>query len=180
VKLDDTGSAVSSLRLDWQNDAGRDGEPYRSLREWSNNQQGWYGSYVRVLVPDDGELVTASGHTSEEDLRGVNDDEPEGGRLAFGNYLLMAPGASTMSYLWTTPGVAVEEDGTWTYHLDVQKQPGARPHEVKVRIDLPDGATVIEAPDGAVVDGDRVHVTLLLDRDRDVDVTYRLASDQPS
>ena len=51
VKLDEEGDALDSLRLDWQNDAGKDGEPYRSLRSFSNNEEGWYGAYVRVLTP---------------------------------------------------------------------------------------------------------------------------------
>jgi hypothetical protein len=176
VKLDEDGSALDSLRLDWQNDAGKDGEPYRSLRSFSNNEEGWYGAYVRVLTPAGSELVTASGAASDE-IRGVERTGTEAGRSSFANYLFMPPGESTLTYLWTVPEAAVETDEGWVYELVVQKQPGARSLPLSVRLDLPEGATVTEHSDGARVDGSRVTYQADLDQDRTLRVVYELEPD---
>jgi Protein of unknown function (DUF4012) len=173
IDIDEEGDAVSSLRMDWQNHAGEEGEPFASLRRYSVNQEGWYGAYVRVIIPSRGTLVTAAGRTTEE-VRGVQYEAPEAGRTAFGNFLLMPPGDTTMSYLWTTPQAAVPTDGTWEYRLVVQKQPGARAHELAVRIELPDGATVVGSPAGSEVVGAEVRLHSILDRDHDLTVTYVL------
>ena len=126
MKLSDDGEALDSLRLDWQNRAADPGEPYRSLREFSENEEGWYGAYLRLLLPQASELVTASGEAAES-IRGSQSLPDEAGRAVLGNYLFMPPGESTMSYLWSSPGAAVMTDDGWEYRLLVQKQPGARP-----------------------------------------------------
>ena len=65
------------------------------------------------------------------------------------------------------------EDG-WEYHLTLQRQPGARPEAVSVRIDLPDGATVTEASDGAVIEGERVVFETTMTTDIELRVLYAL------
>jgi hypothetical protein len=173
VRLDDAGDALSSLRLDWQNDAGKPGEPYRSLRSFSENPDGWYGSFVRLLAPADSELLTATGHAADE-VRGAELAEEEAGRAAFGTYLFMPPGASTLTWLWSAPKAATRVDDGWAYDLVVQKQPGARPVPLSIRIDLPAGATVTEAPEDAVVEDGRVRLTRSLASDQDVRIRYTL------
>ena len=179
VKLDAEGSALNSLRMDWQNDADQGGEPYRSLRSFSNNEEGWYGAYVRVLTPAGSELVTASGDADDE-IRGVERSGEEAGRSSFANYLFMPPGASRLTYLWTVPGAAVETDEGWLYELVIQKQPGARSLPVSVRVDLPPGATVTELSDGATLEGERVHYATDLDQDRVLRIVYELAPETRS
>ena len=173
VKLDEEGAALNSLRLDWQNDAGKEGDRYQSLREFSDNEDGWYGAYIRVLVPTGGELVNARGE-SFLPIRDVDRVTEEAGRQSYGNYVLMEPGKSTLSYLWSVPEVAVPTDAGWEYRLVIQKQPGARPSPLTVRVDLPDGATVLETSEGAVIDGDRVRLEADLDRDLELVVRYEL------
>jgi hypothetical protein len=173
AKLDDQGNALDSLRLDWQNDAGDAGEPYASLRAFSNNEEGWYGAYLRLLVPQGSELVTASGAASDE-VRGSDVLADDAGRTVFGNYLFMPPGESRLSYLWTSPGAATRDGDAWEYRLTVQKQPGARPEPWSFRVDLPDGAQVLEAPGGAEVDDTRVRFESVLDRDMEFLVRYTL------
>lgn len=177
VKLDENGDALDSLRLDWQNDAGKSGEPYRSLRSFSNNEAGWYGSYLRILAPADSELLTANGKTDDR-IRGVERIEEEAGRAVYANYLLMPPGESTMSYLWLVPGAAVATDEGWEYRLLIQKQPGARSVPVSVRIDLPPGAVVTDATEGVVVDGERARFETDLTSDVELRVLYELAGDE--
>jgi hypothetical protein len=173
VKLDEDGGALSSLRLDWQNDASEEGEPYDSLRAFSENEIGWYGAYVRTLIPEQSELVTASGQALEP-VRDVDRVTTESGRLAYGNYLLMPPGPSTMSYLWAVPDVAVRTDAGWEYRLLVQKQPGSREVPLSVRVDLPTGAEVLEMTEGMVMDGDRLRYEAELAQDVELRVLYEL------
>ncbi len=173
VKLDEDGNALNSLRLDWQNDAGKKGELYRSLRSFSNNEDGWYGSYVRVLTPADSDFVVASGEAFDE-IRAVERVDEEAGRAVFANYLFMPPGDSSLSYLWIAPGVSTQTDDGWTYRLTIQKQPGARSVPLSIGVDLPDGAVVSEASEGAVVEGERVAFEADLDRDVTLRVDYTL------
>ena len=174
VTIDETGDAVSSLRMDWDNRAGSRGEPYASLREFSNNEDGWYGSYVRVLVPAGAELVTASGQASES-IRSPESITDEAGHASFANYLFMPPGASSLTYLWTVPGAAQPSDDGWRYELLLRKQPGARPMDQSVVVDLPAGASVTEASPGAMVEGERVAFEGPLDTDLELFVEYALS-----
>lgn len=172
VDLAPDGSGTSSLRMDWQNDSDHEGEPYASIRSYSTSPDGYYGAYVRALVPDAAELVTATGRDTDR-VQGVESVESEAGRTAFGTYLLMPPGQSTLTYLWTRPGVAEQAaDGTWAYRLTVQKQPGAASEPLDVRVDLPDGATVLESSDGLVVDGSRLRLKTDLTHDLELEVRY--------
>ena len=173
VKLDETGSATNSLRLDWQNRAGDEGDLYAALREFSENQEGWYGAYVRTLVPAGSELITARG-SSVVDVRDAEYVQPESGRRSWGNYLLMIPGESTLTYLWTVPEVATVTDAGWEYRLVIQKQPGARTSPIKVRIELPAGAVLLEASDGLQANGERLLYEGELDTDLELRVLYEL------
>ena len=167
------GSSLSSLRLDWQNDADKQGSRFRALRDFSNNEEGWYGAYLRLLLPQDAELVTAAGEASSE-VRGSDRLPDDGGRSTYGNYLFMPPGMSTMSYLWSAPSAATPTDDGWEYRLFVQKQPGARPEPWSFRLDLPAGAQVDSAPEGALVRGERVSFETTLDRDLELVIRYTL------
>ncbi len=79
-----------------------------------------------------------------------------------------------MSYLWTVPGAAVPTEDGWEYRLLVQKQPGARPEPWSIRIDLPEGATAMELPEGAQLQDGRVNLEVTLDTDQEVVVRYKL------
>jgi hypothetical protein len=174
VRLDESGDALDSLRLEWQNLAAREGEPYQTLRDASpNGPDGWYGAYVRVLVPNASELVTVSGESAGE-ISGVERTGSEAGRAVFGNSLLIQPGTSTLSYLWQVPGAAVRTEEGWEYRLVIQRQPGARPFPQSVRIELPQGATVTAASDGVIVDGERVTLATALVEDIVLHVAYEL------
>ena len=174
VKLAEDGSATNSLRLDWQNRAGDEGDLYQSLRDFSERPEGWYGAYVRTLVPADSVLRTVRGKTAFEDVRDVRYTSEEAGRLSWGNDLLMDPGESRLTYLWTVPQAAVQTDAGWEYRLVIQKQPGARTSPIKVRIELPAGATLLEASDGLQANGERLLYEGELDTDLELRVLYEL------
>jgi hypothetical protein len=173
VKLGRDGDAANSLRMDWQNDAGEDGEPYESLRSFSINEEGWYGSYVRVLAPAGSAVHEARGRASAA-IRGVEHEAVEAGRSVFGNYLFMPPGASRLSYGWAVPGAAVQTSEGWVYELLVQKQPGAKTVPLTIRVELPEGAVISEVSAGAVADGEEVRLEADLDSDVKLQIAYAL------
>lgn len=172
VVLDTDGTATSTLRLDWRNDAGRDGEPYRFLREASLSPEGIYGAWVRVLVPEAAELVDASG-SGVLPVSGVEQVGTEAGRTFFGNYLMIRPGAADLTYRWRTPGVVLADGEAQVYRLTIQKQPGMRAEAVTVRVTLPDGAQPVGAGDGATVSGSTLTWGFDLTEDRVIEVRYR-------
>ena len=173
VAIDDNGDAFSSVRLDWQNNADREGEPYASLRKFSTDATGGYGAYVRLLVPQGSELVAATG-AGDDEFSGVESVGEEAGRTVFANYLRMPPGESRLTYVWTTPDAAVQTDSGWEYRLTMQRQPGARPENATARVDLPRGAVVNDVTEGATVEGERVTFETTMTTDTDLLITYEL------
>lgn len=176
VSLAPDGEAYHSLRLDWRNEAGREGEPYASIRSFSTNKDGLYATYTRVLVPADSELLSASGEALAP-IGGVARIEQEAGRTVFANYLMIPPGDAHLEYEWTTrEGSAVEVDGAWLYRLVVQKQPGHRPESLHVTLRLPEGARLLEADERLTFsDGVGSLETTLLE-DVVLDVRYTLGT----
>ena len=167
------GEVVNTLRLDWQNDAGMAGEPYQSIRSYSTSQDGLYGAYVRVMAPDGSTLLSATGAASQR-ISGAERVESDAGRAVFANFLLMPPGDAHLTYRWQAPSLVPAADGTWTYQLTIQKQPGMSAEAVSVRVDLPPGATVLSAPDGAQVNGGTVPWSTTLTTDARLTLRYRL------
>lgn len=175
VVLDADGTASSTLRLDWRNDAGTDGEPYRFLREASLSPEGIYGAWVRVLVPEAAELVAASGNAVLP-VSGVEQVEVEAGRRSFGNYLMIRPGTADLTYRWRTPGIVLADGDARVYRLTIQKQPGMRAEPVTVRVTLPEGAQVVGSGDGSV-SGSTLTWGFDLTEDRVIEVRYRQAGE---
>jgi hypothetical protein len=173
VALDPDGTATSSLRLDWRNDAGLEGEPYAFLREASLSPEGIYGVWARVLVPAGAELLEASG-TAVLPVSGVERVDSESGRTVFGNYLMIRPGTADLAYRWRTPGVVTTDGDEQVYRLTIQKQPGMRSEQVAARIVLPEGATLVGATEGATVDGRTLDYAFDLMQDQVIEVRYRL------
>jgi hypothetical protein len=58
------------------------------------------------------------------------------------------------------------------YHLVLQKQPGQIEEPVRIAIELPDGATVTSAPEGATVDGSTVRWEGTLTEDLELDIRF--------
>jgi hypothetical protein len=173
VTLADDGSASSTLHVAYQNDAGKPGEPYESLRRYSvpNGENGLYGTYVRALMPAGSDLVNATGD-SLVPVSGAEGIDTEAGRTAFGNYLLV-PEQATLDYAWHTPPVVLRDGDQWGYTLTIQKQPGMLPEPVTVRIAVPPGTTITGTSDGLVVDGATAAWSGSLTEDIQLWVTYR-------
>lgn len=159
--------------MDWQNGSMKPGEPYASIRSYSTSQVGYYGTYVRVLTPAASTFVSADGHDTDP-INDVEEVGSESGRNTFGNYLLMPPGPSDLSYQWTVPTVATQTGGVWTYLLTLQKQPAAAPEPLSVNFSLPAGATVVSTPRGAIVSGGSITVNANFTTDLQLQLQYRL------
>jgi hypothetical protein len=173
VEIDSAGDATAELSLRWQNDSLMQGEPYESIRSYSTSKNGLYGAYLRVLGPATSQLLTAQG-AGVDPVSQAEEMTSEAGRSVVGNYLLMAPGASSLDYSWTTPGLATQQGGTWTYRLTIQKQPGLRPMPVSVSVSLPPGAIVDWVSEGASADGSTITLSARPERDLQLEVRYRL------
>jgi hypothetical protein len=172
VALGEDGSASSTLRLDWRNDAGKEGEPYEFLRSASINHKGVYGTWVRVLVPAGATLVDAAGQAVTS-IGGAEHIGTEAGRAVFGNYLMVRPGTADLTYRWRTPGVVTTEGDQQVYRLLIQKQPGMSSEPVTVHLTLPEGATLVDASEGAELNDQQLDFRFDLTQDQVIEVRYR-------
>jgi hypothetical protein len=174
VKLDAAGTARNTVRIDWQNDADKPGPRYQALRDYAANKGNpTYGVWARVLAPANSELLQATGRGSDP-ISGVEEIGEEAGRASFGNGLLIPPGNANLTYQWEVPGAAVQDGDAWVYTLTIQKQPGMLPEPFSLRVALPEGATLVEASDGAEVTDGRVTFTTTLTTDLQLTIRYRL------
>ena len=172
VALDTTGTASDSLAMNWQNFAGETGPLFDLIRSYSTNQAGLYGAYVRVLTPATSQLGSVSGMASDS-IEEVEETSTTANRNVFGNYLLMAPGPSNLTYDWTVPGAATQSAGVWTYQLTVQRQPGTSAIPVAINVSLPPGAQIVST--SATKTGDQaVSLNTTLTSDVSLEVRYRL------
>jgi len=172
VSLDANGTASDVLALNWQNFAGESGPLFDLIRSYSTNQAGLYGAYVRVLTPATSRLETVSGMATDQ-IEEVEESSVAANRNVFGNYLLMAPGPSNLSYAWAVPEAASQTSGVWTYQLTIQRQSGTNVFPVTVNVALPAGAYNVSATAGSV-NGETVSLSANLDHDISLEVSYRL------
>ena len=172
VALDGTGTGTESIGMYWQNSAMAPGRAFDLVRSYSTNKAGLYGDYVRVLTPSASQLGAVAGNGLNP-IDEVEETSTVAGRNVFGNYMLMGPGGSSLSYGWTLPGAATESQGVWTYDLTVQRQPGSSDVPVTVNVSLPDGAQIVSTT-GTVVSGQSVTLDTTLDRDVTLELRYRL------
>ena len=88
-------------------------------------------------------------------VSGVESEDAEAGRLAWGNYLLIPPGTAWLADEWTTPSVVLTEGVDRVYRLTIQKQPGQGPEPSNVDIQVPAGSRIISTSPGHAGDGER-------------------------
>ncbi len=117
VWIDANGDAEHALRLTYHNDAGKAGEPYASLREWSTNPDGTYATYTRVLAAPQSQILDVTGG-SLVPLTAPETISEEAGRTVFANYIVVPPGNTPLSYRWVSPYAATIDHGEGDIHLD--------------------------------------------------------------
>ena len=98
-----------------------------------------YWSYVRVLVPSGSELVASHGSDRPIDIA------LEKGKMSFGALIVVPPREDLelcLDYLLPPDPLTSDGQESGSYRLIVQKQPGARPGEIGITVDLGDERVV--------------------------------------
>ncbi|NTU65270.1 MAG: DUF4012 domain-containing protein [Chloroflexi bacterium] len=142
-----------------------------------------YWLYRRVLAPAGAELIAASRHPTGpgELISGfISDGETrvtqEGGKTAFGTFLIVPRGQRVESRLsYTLPVSIVQVRGDqMSYHLVWQKQPGAASWPTSVTAVFPEGASLLEAqPQPVGTTANSATFQFGLDTDREVSLTFK-------
>jgi hypothetical protein len=146
-----------------------------------------YWGYLRVYKPSGTTLldatphpVPAAGTLGGEDVPAQVDslEEDMEGVQGFGTLVLVPGGQSveTAFRFGLPPGSlsAGPAANELVYRLRLQKQPGTGDTPVSVRIQLPPGARVISAPEGAAVQGSAVALETALSRDISLEIVFSL------
>jgi hypothetical protein len=174
VELDGVGNATNTLDVTWTNriDA-TESRPYRELPTLEDLRT--LGMYFRLMVPERSRVIEVTAGTVAPITAPAEIGE-EAGRMVVANYFRIPPGTAHLRYRWTSPYPAeLGEDGVTTYRLTIQKQPGLAPGPIRLRITLPDDATIVEASPGLDVVGRIATVDTTFDRDLELVIRYRTA-----
>ena len=178
VQLDQYGDAHDNLDIAWTNQIQTDlGAPYRALPAVGDLRV--LGMYFRLLVPDRSRIGRVPGAaTSPSRHRRTSGPRPAGRYSATTCAFPPAPPTSTTA--WVSPYAADSaDDGTFTYRLTIQKQPGLRPGPIHLAITLPPGAALVDSSPGLTVRGDTVTLDATFDRDLILAIRYRLPAATP-
>jgi hypothetical protein len=146
-----------------------------------------YWNYLRVYVPAESRLDGSSPHAVPADWmllgQGVPArvdplDEQIPGVQGFGT-LLVVPGGKTYTtgFNFSLPAQVVSIDPVSKnrlYTLKIKKQPGTIAVPATVRLHLPASAQVIQAPPGAVVDGQNILIETRLTTDVIITLLFSL------
>lgn len=169
-----------SVHYNWN--VPRDDPAYKPIT-YEDRMIGCFWDYVRVLTPTGARIETYTADPipagwiifSPNPYAPQIDAIREDGRAGFGIMTVTPPGESrevTMRY--TLPeSVVTDAEGTRTYALQVQKQPGIAPAPLHIVVTLPDGTSAVEATPEASVSGSQVEWALTLDGDMRLSVRYR-------
>ena len=171
VVLDEFGDAQHDLQVTWTNPIDTEaGVPYRQLPTLESMRL--LGMYFRLLTPEASTVESVEGG-SLVDLTAPAAVGSEAGRSAFGSYLLIPPGSTSLRYRWSTPRPLEQGPGGFTYRLVIQKQPGLRAGPLTVTIRVPAGFGIESATGGLAIRGDAATLSTTFDRDVDVAVRFR-------
>ncbi|TKJ28076.1 MAG: hypothetical protein CEE40_12530 [Chloroflexi bacterium B3_Chlor] len=149
---------------------------------------GCYWNYLRVYVPENGQLLQGPQVTLPEGSLSARDTElggtalpPEVGPVesaknVFSTFFVVPPGGRReMLFQYQLPSETLERQGTTTaYRLLVQKQPGTHAVPLQISVTLPSGGEVVSTSPGAssVMGVNVVFETDLL-VDREFEILFR-------
>lgn len=175
VYIDEAGSATAQLTLQYANsnrpnNAGCVHAPYYPPT-YAEMQQGCYWDYVRILGAPEARLISSSPNIE------AGAEDPIAGRSVFQGYFVLPRGATQqLQYHYQIPNAVL--DGR-TYHLRIQKQPGAPAWAVNVKVAWASAGNLESDPTPARVTGQVLEYDLVLDKDLDI-LIVRPASPLPS
>jgi Protein of unknown function (DUF4012) len=174
VQLDRDGAATTTVMVDYDNDLaswerGRDPDLVATLM-----LGGLYGGYVRLLAPPGSKMISV--REGAQDV-GLEEVSSENGLSVFGRFFALPRDTKQrLSFTYKTPPVVDKQGNTWTYTLDVQREPGW-----ELPMNLRVGAPAGMHRDQTLVDGVPVassaSAPMKLDLSRDRLITMRFRSD---
>lgn len=178
VRLDSFGNAANDLIVRWSNAISEPAnKPYRDLA--MVGELTTLGMYFRLYVPERSRLDAVNAGTTQH-ITAPSDLSDELGRTVIANYFRIPPGSARLEYKWTSPYPAERaEDGTYTYRITIQHQPGQRPGPLHLEVRIPSGAAVVEASSGLTVNGEAITLDTILGRDLVAVIRYRMALGTP-
>ncbi|MDX1614220.1 MAG: DUF4012 domain-containing protein [Candidatus Promineifilaceae bacterium] len=197
VTIDESGDSRATVRVSYENqgrlDSGRcqHGTDYSLATRYTDLANDCYWNFVRVYSVSEAELTTASEHPLDsgrlltgarwsgqaQSIASVSD-----GTVAVGNVFVVAPGEhQEASFTFWRPKLeAGAASAVRQYRLYVQKQAGLKNERVRVKIELPAGATVLETePLPTTIDGQTVRFESDLTVDRQFVIEYRMQMTGP-
>lgn len=151
IALDSDGTADVATTVTLRNDAPT-GPPSILLGTGKGATVGSMALGVEVYLPEVAERVRVK--TSAPSVYGVDEAF---GRPVGDCYLYGDPGQDmTCTVGYRAPEAAARVDDVWEYRIDVRPQPSLSPMPVEISFTLPEGASVVDAPTDATVDGTSV------------------------
>lgn len=174
VQLDREGAATTTVTVDYNNDLaswerGKDPELVSKLM-----LGGLYGGYVRLLTPPGSRIVSVRDGSGDVGLEEVS---RENGLTVFGRFFALPRDTKQrLAFTYKTPPVVEKQGDTWTYRLNVQRQPGwFLPLNVQVR--APEGMhSESILLDDKPLAGDASGLKIDLSRDRVLTVRFKANS----
>ncbi len=141
-------------------------------------------NYLRIYTPANSQLQAATTHPIPSEARiynSINTYTPQtiveqNGLTTFTNYFIVPTAATlTSQYSYQLPATIVQSQGSeHIYQLLLQKQAGVRSQPAQVTITLPPNTEIMTAtPPATAVTGNTIQLSLTLDTNRLITVTYR-------
>lgn len=144
-----------------------------------------YWAYMRVYTPLGTKLIQAAPQAIPAEWTILNRPVPPQvdllgedvkGSQAFGT-LKVVPGGQTVAtgFEFALPARILKIQPNTArvfYHLKIQKQPGTLAHPILISILLPEGASVVEIPAGAAIEGQTIMLNTDLRMDIELDVVF--------
>lgn len=144
-----------------------------------------YWNYLRVYAPAGSTLLDSSRHVVPGETLYSGITWGSAGQMvedipwltAFANFLLVPRGEEvTTTFTYQLPaGIIVPlASGESLYQLDIRKQPGMKDERLRIMVNLPDGATMLDAsPTPIIIDGTQISFELNLKANELVAIRYR-------
>ena len=141
-------------------------------------------NYLRVYVPDGSMLITGPNQVVPAEIwyggydwdRGTAVVQEIPGFTTFSNFIFVPKGQTINSqYRYDLPITITQQKAAKTnYALLVEKQAGAGPYPIEVKITLPPGVKLVTAtPEPTSIEGQTIQFLLELARDIDINITYQ-------
>ncbi len=142
--------------------------------DWKSTR---YRTYTRVYIPEGAELIEHSGVMENDKLHGGRQADPEVynelGKTVIGGFISIEPQETgSLNYKYKLPSSVINNDNE-KYRLYVQKQPGAKPHNLNLYFEFNEKILYAEPIDKAELKDDN-SMTLSTDlrNDKIIEITF--------